>query len=368
MRYQPVHSTSTRHVQQNCSATMTKRMALFLRFCCIVSLTAASSPPQNPSFKVRLPGRPYDSSDDTNLDGILGSGREFDLFDTRDALQKQHSSTQTDVKFASSTSKRRSTSSYFPKTSSKSSSSSQNQPTFINQVQEFWSENLAHLPKLNVRLEPTTTLKIRKTFRPLKTIIRIGADFNTQLGVWQFKTSWEDTIIGGKLTLAGKELQLTKSWQLKVGTSLFSQQSIYHVMSCHVMSCIVTYPPTALCLYAFCMCGATLMSVPPVTLGPVDDLVTRLRFRAAVDLQTAKAYCRVGFRQERLSPLNIMEGFTLQKQFHLDGTKGNIKLELKANVALPEPELEYSTESSRFITGLGDIDINLEEANLLLDY
>ena len=199
---------------------MTKWMAFFLPFGCIVSLAAASSSPNTPSFKVKLPGRPYDSSDDTNHDGILGSGREFDLFDNRDALEKHHSPIQTDVKFASSTSKRRSTSTYFPKSSSKSSSRSQ--PTFFNQVQEFWSENLAHLPKLNVRLEPTTTLKIRKTFRPLKTIIRIGADFNTQLGVWQFKTSWEDTIIGGKLTLAGKELQLTKSWQLKVGTSIAS--------------------------------------------------------------------------------------------------------------------------------------------------
>lgn len=63
-----------------------------------------------------------------------------------------------------------------------------------------------------------------------------------------------------------------------------------------------------------------------------------------------------------------MEGFALQKQFNLDGNKGNIKLELKGSVALPEPELEYSTESSRFLTGLGDIDINLEEANLVLDY
>lgn len=98
-------------------------------------------------------------------------------------------------------------------------------------------------------------------------------------------------------------------------------------------------------------------------------MVTRLRLRAAVDLQTAKAYCRVGFRQERLSPLNIAEGgFALQHKFNLDGADGHIKLELKANVALPEPELGYSTDNSKLITGLGDIDIRLEEANLLLDY
>ena len=94
-------------------------------------------------------------------------------------------------------------------------------PEVFQTVQDWWtttiSPNIKQWPKIQCRVEPTTTLKIRKTFRPLKTIIRLGADFNTQLGVWQFKSSWEDAIIGGKLTLAGRELQLTKSWQLSVG-------------------------------------------------------------------------------------------------------------------------------------------------------
>jgi hypothetical protein len=188
---------------------------------------------------------------------------------------------------------------------------------------DWWEQNVSpnikSWPRLQCRVEPTTTLKIRKTFRPLKTIIRLGADFNTQLGVWQFKSSWEDAIIGGKLTLiAGRELQLTKSWALSV--------------------------------------------------GGVDDLVTRLRFRAAVDLQTWKAYARVGFRTERLSPINVMEGFTLLKRLPLDGNKGHIKLEVKANLALPEPEIEYSTETQRSLIGMGDIHMNVEELNLVLDY
>lgn len=180
------------------------------------------------------------------------------------------------------------------------------------------SPNIKNWPKIQCRVEPTTTLKIRKTFRPLKTIVRLGADFNTQLGVWQFKSSWEDEIIGGKLTLAGRELQLTKSW--------------------------------------------------PLSVGVVDDVITRLRFRAAVDLQTWKAYARVGFRTERLSPINVMEGFTLLKQIPLDGSRGNVKLEVKANFALPEPEIEYSTETHRSLIGMGDIEVNIEELNLVLDY
>lgn len=81
-----------------------------------------------------------------------------------------------------------------------------------------------------------------------------------------------------------------------------------------------------------------------------------------------KAYARVGFRTERLSPINVMEGFTIQHQIPLDGHRGHIKLGVKAKVALPEPEIQYSTENSRSLNGMGDIEVNVEELNLLLDY
>ncbi|KAG7345958.1 hypothetical protein IV203_005025 [Nitzschia inconspicua] len=197
-----------------------------------------------------------------------------------------------------------------------------NLPIVFQHVQDWWvtniSPNLQSLPKIVCRVEPTTTLKLRKTFRPLKTIVRLGADFNTQLGVWQFKSSWEDAIIGGKLTLAMKELQFTKSWQLSVGA--------------------------------------------------MEDLVTRLRFRAAINLQTFQAYARVGFRTERLTPINVVEGFTILKRIPLDGQRGSVKLEVKANVALPEPEIEYSTETQRSLIGMGDIEVSIDELNLLLDF
>jgi len=148
--------------------------------------------------------------------------------------------------------------------------------------------------------------------------VELGADFNTQLGVWQFKSSWEDRIIGGKITLAGREMQFSKTWLLSVGV--------------------------------------------------VEDLVTRLRLRAAVDLGTMKAYARLGFRTERLSPINVVEGFTLTKKLPLDGNYGHVKLEVKANFAFPEPEIEYSTENHRSFVGMGDIEVNIDELNLLLNY
>ena len=157
------------------------------------------------------------------------------------------------------------------------------------------------------------------------------------MGVWQFKSSWEDNIIGGKLSLAGRELQLAKTWRLSVDKS---------------------------------------------SLGAQEDFVTSVRFRAAVDLSTLRAYARLGFRTERVSPINVYEGFTFVKRFPLDGSKkedgsdGRIKLEVKANLALPEPEIEYSTDGGtrqggsggRAYVGLGDVEVNVDELNLLFDF
>jgi len=40
----------------------------------------------------------------------------------------------------------------------------------------------------------------RKIYTPLpKTVLTLGADYNTQLGVWQFRSDWEDKVIGGRL-------------------------------------------------------------------------------------------------------------------------------------------------------------------------
>jgi hypothetical protein len=63
-----------------------------------------------------------------------------------------------------------------------------------------------------------------------------------------------------------------------------------------------------------------------------------------------------------------MEGFTLMKRLPLDGSDGHIKLEVKANFALPEPEFEYSTETHRSVVGMGDIEVSVDELNLVLDY
>ena len=61
-------------------------------------------------------------------------------------------------------------------------------------------------------LQPCTCAK----FPPLKTVLTLGADYNTNAGVWQFRSTWEDSIIGGRISVAGREIMLSKSWLIKV--------------------------------------------------------------------------------------------------------------------------------------------------------
>eukprot|EP00611_Tribonema_gayanum_P031783 TRINITY_DN926_c0_g1_i2.p1 TRINITY_DN926_c0_g1~~TRINITY_DN926_c0_g1_i2.p1 ORF type:complete len:264 (+),score=29.83 TRINITY_DN926_c0_g1_i2:174-965(+) len=127
-------------------------------------------------------------------------------------------------------------------------------------------------PHVSLSCEPTTTLKLRKIFTPLKTVVTLGADYNTNIGVWQFRSSWEDSIIGGRISVAGRELMLSKSWLIKVMDS--------------------------------------------------EDVATRLKFKAAVNTKDWTAYAKFGLRTERIAPLNVREGFTLCRRLPLDGNRG----------------------------------------------
>ena len=186
----------------------------------------------------------YYETEDNEQKTFLGRGRELNLFDNRggdstatssssfsnsgDALssgqqqqQQQQPSSWPYKNTGHYNRKRKSIENYkqqrsnYYKSSSTRSSSSSSSKSILSSIKE-WIQN-GNLPKIQCRVEPNTTLKVRKTFRPLKTVVRLGADFNTQLGVWQFKSSWEDEVIGGKLTLAGRELQFSKTWLLSVG-------------------------------------------------------------------------------------------------------------------------------------------------------
>ena len=124
---------------------------------------------------------------------------------------------------------------------------------------------------------------------------------------------------------------------------------------------------------------------------------------------------RLGFRTERIQPLNLKDGVTIRRRLPLDGSEGHAKLEVRANLCLPEPEvrqgppgclsrrpagssagwegtkeeaattegwqeglrlgaslvswqIEYSTDKKRLIMGTGDIQVSIDELNLCLEY
>lgn len=136
-------------------------------------------------------------------------------------------------------------------------------------------------PNVRFAMDPTTSLKLRKRIYPLKTVLTLGADYDTQIGVWQFRSTWEDSIIGGRISIAGREVSLSKSWLLKVMDQ--------------------------------------------------EDVATRLKFRAAINTRDWTATAKFGFRTERISPVNIQDGFQLARKFPLDGNNG----ELVHNISSP---------------------------------
>ncbi|KAL3942790.1 MAG: hypothetical protein SGBAC_003066 [Bacillariaceae sp.] len=335
---------------------------------------ADSRSTKDPSFTIKLP--PFEQfsnlggEEDAMRSGVFSHGREYKVFGSSSSTAYRGGGN------ASRSSEKRDFVEMYRRYglpgeyASNEANDNWKTPELFRGVQNWWrtsiSPKLENLPRIVCRVEPTTTLKLRKSFRPLGTIVQMGADFNTQRGVWQFKSSWEEPIIGGKLTLIGNELHITKSWRLYVGTSniSFALQIEHENESTHPIQ-----PPSNRITIIILIVIVILNILVLLVAGAVEDLVTRLRFRAAINLQTFQAYARVGFRTERLSPINVMEGFTILKRLPLDGYGGNVKLEVKANVALPEPEIEYSTETQqRSLIGMGDVEVSIDEMNLLLDY
>jgi len=167
-----------------------------------------------------------------------------------------------------------------------------------------------------VSVNPAVHIKARKSIDFLQTVFTVGMDYNVQSKIAQFKSSWSDKIIGARLSIKGRELQLSKSWN--------------------------------------------------IALGERDDISTKLRFRVAIDTRTGAAYYRCGFRTETIMPINLKKGVVIKKRFSI--TRGDtVQLEYKANINLPEPNLEYSYNDNQVVVGLGDVKLSLDELNVILN-
>jgi len=191
-------------------------------------------------------------------------------------------------------------------------------------IQPSWQKQLNDaLPHVQVRLAPTTAIKLRKNIRWLSTLLSFGADYSTQQGLWTMKYSWEDTLVGGRLALKGSELELNKAFVLNLGTP--------------------------------------------------QSLAATLRLRAAIDVFTGKMSARLGFRAEPTAA--EARGVDLVRRLTLDAD-GHAKIEVKVRLAFPSPEIVTNREGSdgdpelanSVYVGMGDLEVDVDELNLLFDW
>ena len=117
-------------------------------------------------------------------------------------------------------------------------------------------------------------------------------------------------------------------------------------------------------------------------MGGATNLAATLRLRGALDLMSGRTSARLGFRTEQASGnINIVEGVDLVKKLPLDGADGHAKLEVKLRVAFPQPEMSANRESrasaddrgdeipkSDVYVGMGDLEVDVDELNLCLDW
>ena len=69
--------------------------------------------------------------------------------------------------------------------------------------------------------------------------------------------------------------------------------------------------------------------------------------------------------------MNIVDGVNLEKKIPLDGADGHAKLEVKLRVAFPQPDVSLDrekSESGAVYVGMGDLEVDVDEINLCLDW
>ena len=199
------------------------RLVLFTWYVIIRETVIASPSNRYNQHATRLPGKSFEHTWDESGDMVgngqdmtsngrswMGAGREFDLFHSnglpsndigteinrssnRDIIGSESENLEqlprerTKGKFRRPSSPLASMSRSIPikHDTMNTKSSSRTKPVVFQTVQDWWTTsitpNVKNWPKIQCRIEPSTSIKLRKTFRPLKTIIRLGADFNGTL-------------------------------------------------------------------------------------------------------------------------------------------------------------------------------------------
>ena len=120
------------------------------------------------------------------------------------------------------------------------------------------------LPRLAVNMDPVVNFKIRQRIQKFGAGITLGMDYLSDVAHWRMYMVVEDYVVGGRFSLRGSELGWTKTWLWNLG------------------------------------------------MGESEENGAKFKLRLGLNLKTCKAYARLRFRTEPISPfgLDIGEGLT----------------------------------------------------------
>lgn len=116
--------------------------------------------------------------------------------------------------------------------------------------------------------------------------------------MWQFKSSWEDRIIGGRLTVKGRCVRIPLLPFPGSRPSLVSLLPRHQPTAGAPFFAAFPFPPSPPLTNTHTRTHRELQFSKTwlVTLGDQDDIATRLKFRAGIDTGTWRSYARLGFR------------------------------------------------------------------------
>lgn len=162
----------------------------------------------------------------------------------------------------------------------------------------------------------------------LGTCVTIGMDYISDIAQWRAYCAIEDTLVRGRFSLRGSELGWTKSWMLNLG------------------------------------------------LG--EENAAKCKMRLGLNLRTYKLYAKLRFRTEPLSPFDIGEGLSCAGKLPLPlyvlpmlrSIPLRIEYRLRINTSKPTFAMrkQYPEKKVQLTTGLGAVDLSLDELNFCLEW
>eukprot|EP01040_Poterioochromonas_malhamensis_P014064 gene14064-15539_t len=194
-------------------------------------------------------------------------------------------------------------------------------------VKSFWLENL---PNIKLRCDPLVNFKVKQKLKLLGACVTLGLDYLSDIAQWRTYCSVEDSLVKGRFSLRGSELGWAKSWQPNLG------------------------------------------------LG--EENSAKFKLRLGLNLNNYKFYAKLRFRTEPISPFDITDGLSCAGKLPLPvymlpllrKVPLRVEYKLRINAARSSDSLRGKSEQQErkvhMTTGLGTIDVSLDELNVCLEY